>query len=463
MASAELTVAKAALTGALFRADPRSCSRDEIDSMIALLNTAIVECSPSNVQKFKQWALSNLVPSSSRIAPFCRYLVALTSSFGRETDISRDATQFKRGRVPSAKRRRLHVLYVLNDILYHVKFRNYDEAFAEKLVPSLASLIRSASSFSNAPKHIGKIQNLIDLWRERGYFHPSIIDNLLNSVNQTPPAKDSISSDAQLASVKSVTKIGKAVPFLMPAMHGDPNTPWYDLPAGNWLQALEPNSTRPMNPSMIKPLVLAAGPAEKGLVEAVKKLLVDVDKIYSRDLNPSEAFPDVSQMGEYVEVDEVNGEVIDGETYYGWSRAFCEKMKARKRGGGNAAGRGRNRDRSRIHKHKNRYLCPILSLRSQCRVKQVSDKALFHPHHRQTTKARGHLRHRSQCLVNHHHPTFLQQYHFNLPSLAAGGPTNRHRRLRHTTMGTTKGAVEGTVEEEADIIGAERGGKRRVS
>lgn len=50
MASAELTVAKAQLTGALFRADPRSCSRDEIDSMIALLTTAIVECSPPNVQ-----------------------------------------------------------------------------------------------------------------------------------------------------------------------------------------------------------------------------------------------------------------------------------------------------------------------------------------------------------------------------------------------------------------------------
>jgi len=50
MASAELTVAKAALSGALFRADPRSCSRDEIESMLLLLSTAISECSPPNVQ-----------------------------------------------------------------------------------------------------------------------------------------------------------------------------------------------------------------------------------------------------------------------------------------------------------------------------------------------------------------------------------------------------------------------------
>jgi len=50
MASAELAVAKAALSGSLFRADPRSCSRDEIDSMLTLLNTAVTECSPTNVQ-----------------------------------------------------------------------------------------------------------------------------------------------------------------------------------------------------------------------------------------------------------------------------------------------------------------------------------------------------------------------------------------------------------------------------
>lgn len=50
MASAEVTIAKAALSGALFRADPRACTRDDIESMLALLDTAITECSPSNVQ-----------------------------------------------------------------------------------------------------------------------------------------------------------------------------------------------------------------------------------------------------------------------------------------------------------------------------------------------------------------------------------------------------------------------------
>lgn len=118
----------------------------------------------------------------------------------------------------------------------------------------------------------------------------------------------------------------------MPAMHGDPITPWYDLPAGNWLTALEPNSTRPMNPSMIKPLQLAPGPADKTLVDAVKKLLVDVDKIHGGDASEIDGHAlDIDQMGETVELDELTGEIIGGDTYYGWSRTFCDKMKSRRK------------------------------------------------------------------------------------------------------------------------------------
>lgn len=48
--AAELIVAKTTLSGALFRPDPRPCSRDDIESLLALLNSTVAECSPSNVQ-----------------------------------------------------------------------------------------------------------------------------------------------------------------------------------------------------------------------------------------------------------------------------------------------------------------------------------------------------------------------------------------------------------------------------
>ncbi|AEO56831.1 hypothetical protein MYCTH_2058345, partial [Thermothelomyces thermophilus ATCC 42464] len=332
MASAELIVAKTALSGALFRADPRPCSRDDIESMLALVNSTITECSPSNVQRCKQWALSNLVPSSSRIAPFCKYLVALSKSFEGPSHVP--AGEPKSGRIPSAKRRRLHVLYILSDILYHVYHRDRDKEFAQKLEPTLPALVRSAASFINCPKHIRKIHDLIGLWEENGYFAPSFIQQLRAAVDEGPSSSDEGKNDKDAdTSTDPVAKAAKTAPWVMPAMHGDPSTPWYDLPAGNWLPALEPNSTRPMNPSMIKPLVLSQGPADKSLVEAVKKLLADIDKIYSPEPNHDESPPCIGPLGERIEIDEITGEIIGGDTYYGWSRAFCERMKRRRRGG----------------------------------------------------------------------------------------------------------------------------------
>lgn len=236
--------------------------------------------------------------------------------------------------MPSAKRRRLHILYVLNDIFYHVKYRNHDETFVHKLEPMLPGLVRSAASFINCPKHIRKIQDLIRLWEEHRYFARSFIQQLQAAVEEGPSSKEDSRGGAEADnSARVVPKAAKTAPWVMPGMHGDPSVPWYDLPAGNWLPVLEPNSARPMNPSMIKPLVLAQGPADKSLVEAVKQLLVDVDKIYSKEMNLDEPTPNISRLGERVEIDEITGEIIGGDTYYGWSRPFCEKMKHRRRDG----------------------------------------------------------------------------------------------------------------------------------
>lgn len=49
-ASAELAVAKASLSAALFRPDPSACSRDDIEHFLSLLASAIAQCSPENVQ-----------------------------------------------------------------------------------------------------------------------------------------------------------------------------------------------------------------------------------------------------------------------------------------------------------------------------------------------------------------------------------------------------------------------------
>ncbi|KAL2268610.1 hypothetical protein VTJ83DRAFT_3456 [Remersonia thermophila] len=341
MAPAELIVAKTALSGALFRPDPRPCSRDDIESLFSLVSSAITECSPSNVQRCKQWALNNLVSSSARVTAFAKYLVALAKSLGGDADAA--APTSRAGRVPSARRRRLHLLYLLNDVLYHVKFRSRDDAWAQKLEPWLPALVKTAASFNNCPKHMRKLQSLIDLWEDKGYFSDGVIPKLRLAVQEGPSsAGQDAAENAVDTSAGAVAKAAKTAPWVLPAMHGDPTTPWYDLPAGNWLPVLEPNSARPMNPSMIKPLVLSQGPADKALVNAAKDLLAAVDRIYSTDGGHDEnAAFDINQLGERIDTDEVTGEAMGGETYYGWSRAFCEKMKRRGRNENEQDDRGR--------------------------------------------------------------------------------------------------------------------------
>lgn len=280
------------------------------------------------LQKCKLWLLQHLIQSSNRTAAFGKYLVAFANSQSGEAK-SNPPTK------PSVKRRRLHLLYVLNDLLFHVKHRTSNQTVFTDLEPHLPALFKAAAAFADAPKHAKKLQDLIQLWQQKGYFAAGVFDKLRTIVTEGPNAD--IETNAAAVTTNNAASassgLSRDAPYILPSMHGDVSTPWYDLPAANWLPVIEPNSTRPMNPSMIKPLQLASGPADKTLTQAVKKLLADVDKIYAQDvrLDGDATLVDIGQMGEVIERDEM-GEIVGGDTYYGWSRAFCEKMRARKNG-----------------------------------------------------------------------------------------------------------------------------------
>ncbi|KAI1405677.1 hypothetical protein F4819DRAFT_443360 [Hypoxylon fuscum] len=339
MASPQLAIARVSFSAICLRPDPTSCPRGEIDEFLQLLDATISRCSPPNVQKSKQWILKNIVHSPPRITALGKYLTALANSYSLDIAASRQT------RDPSSKRKRLHILYLLNDVLYHVHIRDRNTTFAENVESAIPHLIQSAAAFQNSPKHGKKVQDLVDLWEEKGYFPLAFTQKLRNVIHEAPDSasKPDASTEGALA-----TRSSKDAPFIMPTMHGDVTASWYDLPAANWLPVIEPNSTRPMNPDMIRPLQFAAGPPDKNLVKAVQDLLVDVDRIYNKDQREVDGrAEDIDQLGQRVVLDEITGEVINGETYYGWSRAFCEKMKQRrKKSSGNDGQRGRSTSRS---------------------------------------------------------------------------------------------------------------------
>jgi CID domain len=292
-------------------------------------------------------------------------LTALSISF---TGSARPSASKPPRREPSAKRKRLHLLYLLHDLLHHAKYHINGISVASKVQPSLEDLFSSAASFRNCPKQWKKIQRLLDIWEERDYYSRVYIERLREVVKIAPDSEGALESSAHVNRNDEATtgpKFLKSTPFAMPAMHGDQGVPWYDLPAGNLLPHIVPNSTRPINPTLVKPLRFTPGPADKALVNAVKDLLQDVNKIFdtSQAQHQSEdAFWDIDELGQVLLRDEITGEIVGGEGYYGWSKGFCERMKrygnghayrvAESHGEGEGTGPSRSISRSSSRSHR---------------------------------------------------------------------------------------------------------------
>ncbi|CAG7557980.1 unnamed protein product [Fusarium equiseti] len=294
MATPELAIAKATLSATLFRADPISLSRPAVEGFFSLLTDALAQCSRPNVQKCKVWIVENVAPSTARTTALAKYLGALSKSL--QDDGSR----------PSLKRRRLHLLYVLNDVFHHFVTRKGDVEFATLWENILPSLIASAAAFNNCPKHKKKLADLIQIWLEKQYLRPNVIIKLRDALASgvAPQAEEPQVSNASL-------KLAKNAPFTLPSFHGDHSVPWYDLPATTWLPHLTPNSTKAMYPDQIRPIQLASGPADKVLVTAVQDLLGEVERMFSKEQKwDDDPTTDLNELGERIVLDEITGDII---------------------------------------------------------------------------------------------------------------------------------------------------------
>ncbi|KAJ2905290.1 hypothetical protein MKZ38_005803 [Zalerion maritima] len=329
MSSPELAIAKASFLANIIRHNTSPQARDSAGKFQQLLNDTVAQCSPANVQKCKQWILGNIVASDSCLAAFAKYMTALSASFADAATTSSTNSASKNeaglpssvagsGRQTSARRRRLHLLYVLSDVLYHTKIRDGTNSFAAAIEGTLPRLVGNAAAFLDCPKQAKKIQDLLSLWQEKGYYSDETLDKLKVVAREAPMT--SLTTSKKDSTDDRALQNSEDVPWALPSAHGDPSTPWYDLPAANWLPLLEPNSTRPMNPDMVRPLQMNSDVADQSLVDAVKCVLDFSHQIYSKDGSRANDNFNINDMGERVEIDEITGDVVSGETYYGWSR-----------------------------------------------------------------------------------------------------------------------------------------------
>ena len=230
---------------------------------------------------------------------------------------------------------------------------------SSSLEPHLSGMITTTASVDSSrfPKHHKKIDDLLNIWAKHDYFSSQYLDTLREAMRTAGGSR----ADAGIASVDAQSippgQMGTSnteTPFIMPATHGDLNTPYYDLPAANMLPHIVPNSSTPITPSLMRPLQLVAGPADPRLTNAVKNFLQDVECMYddNKDSTDEGIVVDVDEMGQPLVRDETSGDLVPLEAYYGWSIEFCEKMKRRKRGDSEKGdkqngNRGRSRSSSR--------------------------------------------------------------------------------------------------------------------
>ncbi|KAK5191715.1 hypothetical protein LTR99_008557 [Exophiala xenobiotica] len=339
MAAHHISLAKAAFGASLFRPDVTKVTRDDLTKFHEAFEATLAHCSRHNIQTCKEWLLGNVTVSSARTAAFGKFLATVSKH------IVTAATETAK---PSSRRQRLHILYLLNDLLHHAKFhaseRSFEASLTQLLQPFLRDLFQLAAEAAK-PRVSRRLRDVVKIWEEAQYFERDVLAQLLDPL-------DNVASEAtQKPLVQTTSKpTTKELPFILPALHGDPSSPFYDLPAGNLMPLIVPNSLQSIRPEEIRPLQLSSGPADEGLVNALKDFLHDVKGLdntvaYLEDKGMN---PEIDEMGQISYRDEA-GDVV-GDTYYGWSRSFCAKMKRRdgsRSDGSSRRSRSRSTTRSR--------------------------------------------------------------------------------------------------------------------
>jgi CID domain len=267
--------------------------------------------------------------------------------------------------VSTSCRRRLHILYLLNDLLHHTKYHTADfvlfSTFSASIQPCLVDLVQLAS-LTNRAKTRWRINNLLQVWEEEAYFSKEYVDKLREAATRgLTGAADDLPGDRANSTGQYLST--KEQPFTMPASHGDPSTLYHDLPAGNMMPHIMPNKSIPIRPDNLRALQFVAGPADDALVLAVKDFMDAAAKIDSNnmDVQSDEGIvEDVDELGQSL-LRDVSGDPVGGLTYYGWSREFCEKMKSRNgknyplHARGRSYSSSRNSSRSRSPRKRRRY------------------------------------------------------------------------------------------------------------
>ncbi|KAF2496538.1 hypothetical protein BU16DRAFT_525697 [Lophium mytilinum] len=197
-------------------------------------------------------------------------------------------------------RRRMHILYLINDLLHYARFNQQNwslfTALRDGLKDPVEVIVRSCAGgvMKGHPTSQQKLSDLLSLWQAQEYYPAGLIRTLQDIIDDRPLAA--------------------------PTQHGFTGVAWHDQPAGLMVPILDLNPNGPVNTAQIRPISFQLGQASEALKIAVDKLLGSENRD-GKGGDLDRGVWDVDEMGQRLE-----GDRTSFATYYGWSEDFCKRV-----------------------------------------------------------------------------------------------------------------------------------------
>ena len=216
-------------------------------------------------QLCKSLIVTNILASSARTEALAKYLVTLSRSFCPRDSAARvDTTKpgdeneglgkIVNGKVqqpPDPAFKRLHILYIVHDVLSYAHSHTTDsrrdrhaqisQKILQQLQPSVCVLAELAAchSGSKAGNVCSIVLDVLSFWRKNQIFTSGQLDEMREKVS----AADGLEWDTLLNRLTSdeqeqKSQIEDGTKWVLPVRHGvnsDSTAPWHELPAANGL------------------------------------------------------------------------------------------------------------------------------------------------------------------------------------------------------------------------------------
>ncbi|KAI9259890.1 hypothetical protein BY458DRAFT_516958 [Sporodiniella umbellata] len=228
--------------------------RQRIEDFRVILHMIMLECSRANIETGKTWVFEHCHSATQTFA-LMEYLLSLSNS-------------------RSGKEERLHLIYLVNDLLYHAA-RKQMIWMRDAIFPLLVPLLKLAYEIAETDEYKAKVTKCITFWSDRDIFDHETILKLKQSV-----AGSTLLPPLSIPQVPYTSPQSFTPPIKIQMV--TPPKPYYELPAGIMTLMKHNKYYQPINPKNIK-VPFPRPPPSRETLAAVENFYTGLKSVEQED------------------------------------------------------------------------------------------------------------------------------------------------------------------------------------